>query len=73
MKTVRRTRITIREKELIIVKGTTGSDDSSRHTCPLCNSPIGPDTVYSIACGQKKTLDDRNEEFLKKLSGELDK
>lgn len=44
MRTFRR-KVTIREKELIVVKGPGAIETSSPHTCPLCNSPIGAEAA----------------------------
>jgi hypothetical protein len=62
MKTIRRTRITIREKEIIVVKGRSLPGNGSGHTCPLCNSPLHPETANSIDCGTETLLGDGSKE-----------
>jgi DNA repair exonuclease SbcCD ATPase subunit len=63
MKTIRRTRITIREKEIIVVKGAALPGSGSGHTCPLCNSPLHPETENSIECGTEALLGEGSKEF----------
>jgi DNA repair exonuclease SbcCD ATPase subunit len=58
MKTIRRTRITIREKEIVVVKAAILPGNGSAHTCPLCNSPLNPETENSIECGTEALLGD---------------
>jgi hypothetical protein len=40
MKTIHRKRITIREKETVVVK--TAASPDVPHFCPFCNAPIDP-------------------------------
>ena len=56
MKTIRRTRIIVRKRELTIVKNGENNvhfDNTELHVCPLCNSPIHPKPQIPVACDEK--------------------
>ena len=59
MKTIRRTRITVRKRELTIVKTSENNvhfEDAEMHVCPLCHSPIHPKSPIPIAARDEKLL-----------------
>ena len=59
MKTIRRTRIIVRKRELTIVKNGENNvhfDNTELHVCPLCHSPIHPNPPIPIAARDEKLL-----------------
>ena len=59
MKTIRRTRITVRKRELTIVKTSENNvhfEDAELHVCPLCHSPIHINPPIPIAARDEKLL-----------------
>jgi hypothetical protein len=58
MKTIRRTRITIREREVVIVSSAKAEEED--HTiCPLCKSHIHSDPRAPANCLPEDTQDDK--------------
>ena len=59
MKTIRRARITVRKREITIVKNGENNvhfEDAELHVCPLCHSPIHPKSPIPIAARDEKLL-----------------
>ena len=56
MKTIRRKRITIREKEVVISRTATPMDD---HFCPVCHAPIQPHEIPGRILTDNATGDDK--------------
>ena len=59
MKVIRRTRITVRKSEKIIIKNGANNvhlEETEMHVCPLCHSPIYSKSPIPIAVRDEKLL-----------------